>query len=531
LARGRYVCVTPARAASPLLVTYRNLYIYLSASYLAQNAPCFITSCYTFFLVIMKYSLAASLILQGTVVLGNLIPLHFKAPTAGHFAEIVRNDTFDFGCRPIAQPTNDGHFTLHALLTEDQIAHVQHEYQNSPEITIHRQDLSKRAATAPIGTGDRFKSGTVSPVGLGTQAAGTTISSIMNVAEINSAAAALVRNFGVGSVTLPYKTFNGASQNAYFVGAGTDKSAYRLYLSAGIHARERGGPDNLLYWISDLVTANKAGTGLKYGSKTYTNAQVKSVLAAGIVFFPAVNPDGIAYDQSSGSLWRKNRNTRSGTSGSSIGVDLNRNFDFLWNFKKYFAPGEAPASTSPSSETFYGTAPASESETKNHVSVYDTFPKIRWFMDIHSAVGDILYSWGDDENQSTSSTMNFQNAAYDGKRGPVGDTAYKEYAPAADVTAIKSVAAKTVAAMKAVGGRSYKAQQAVGLYATSGATDDYAYSRQWAKSGANKVFGFTMEFGYSTNFYPTTSEFNQNILDTGAGFMDWAIGAIGVGLG
>ncbi|KAF2831772.1 Zn-dependent exopeptidase [Ophiobolus disseminans] len=479
----------------------------------------------------MKYSLVAALLFQSTVVLGDLFPIHFRAPTAAHFLDIVRNDTFDFGCRPIAHPTDDGHFTLHALLTEEQIAHVQHEYQYASEISIHREvDKRQERATAPIGTGDRFKAGTVSPVGLGTQATGATIASIMNVAEINSATTALVNNFGVGSVTLPYKTFNGATQKAFFVGAGTDKSAYRLYLSAGVHARERGGPDNLIYWISDLVAANKANTGLKYGSKSYTAAQVKSVLAAGIVFFPLVNPDGVTYDQSSGSLWRKNRNTKSGTSGSSIGVDINRNFDFLWNFKKFFAPGEAPASTSPSSEVFAGTAAASESETKNHVSVYDSFPKLRWFMDIHSAAGDILYSWGDDENQSTSTTMNFQNSAYDGKRGPVGDTAYKEYAPAADVTAIKGVAAKTVAAMSAVGGRRYQAMQAVGLYATSGATDDYAYSRQWAKAGANKVYGFTMEFGYSTNFYPTASEFNQNILDTNAGFMDWALAAIGVGL-
>jgi hypothetical protein len=323
----------------------------------------------------MKYALGAALVLQSSLALGELLPVHFKAPTTAHFRDIVRNDTYDFGCRPVAHPTEDGQFTLHALLTEDQIAHLTKEYESVDEITIHRQ-MVKRAATAPIGSGDRFSSGTVSPVGLGTQASGTTISSIMSVKEINSAFNALVKNYGVGSVTLPYKTFNGATSYAGFVGAGTDKSAYRLYLSAAMHARERGGPDNLLYWISDLLAANKAGTGLTYGKKTYTNAQVKSVLAAGIVFFPLVNPDGVAYDQSSGSLWRKNRNTKSGSSGSSIGVDLNRNFDFLWNFRKYFDSGEAPASTSPSSETFYGTAAASEPETKNHVSIYDSFPKV-----------------------------------------------------------------------------------------------------------------------------------------------------------
>lgn len=299
----------------------------------------------------------------------------------------------------------------------------------------------------------------------------------MNVKELSSALQGLVNAYGIGTVTLPYKTFNGATQVAGFVGAGTNKSAYRLYLSAGIHARERGGPDQLLYWIADLLAANKAGTGLTYGKKVYTYAQVKQVLTAGIVFFPLVNPDGVTYDQSTASLWRKNRNTKSGTSGSAIGVDLNRNFDFLWNFKKYFDPSQAPASTSPSSETFAGTAAFSESETKNVASIYDSFPKIRWFMDIHSAVGDILYSWGDDDNQGTATAMNFQNAAYDGKRGIVGDAIYKEYIPSTDATAIKNVAPKTAAGMSAAGGRSYSIQQAVGLYPTSGASDDYSFSR------------------------------------------------------
>ncbi|KAK0615243.1 hypothetical protein B0T17DRAFT_498499 [Bombardia bombarda] len=488
----------------------------------------------------MKHSVLATLGLQLTAVVAhgaghvghNLVPVEIRAPTVEHFRDIVGNDTYDFGCRPIARPTDDGQFQLHALLTREQIAHINHEYRSTNELSIRESPLAKRAAAAnaPIGSGDRFKAGTVTPVGLGTQASGTTIASIMNVAEISSAVNALVANAGVTSFTLPYKTFNGATQFAAYVGAGADTSKYHLYLSAGVHARERGGPDNLIYWVADLLAANKSGSGLTYGKKTYTNAQVKTVLAAGLVFFPLVNPDGVTYDQSSSSLWRKNRNTASGKSGSSIGVDINRNFDFLWNFKKYFSSSESPASTSPSSETFYGTAAASESETKNHVSIYDKFPKIRWFMDIHSAAGDILYSWGDDDNQSTNTAMNFLSATYDGKRGVTGDTAYKEYIPAADATAIKKVADATVAAMKGVGSRSYITQQAVGLYPTSGATDDYAFSRFWAKPGVNKVYGYTMEFGYSTNFYPTLAEFNTNILDTNAGFMDWALTAIGVGL-
>jgi hypothetical protein len=98
-----------------------------------------------------------------------------------------------------------------------------------------------------------------------------------------------------------------------------------------------------------------------------------------------------------------------------------------------------------------------------------------------------VYSWGDDDDQSSTTGMNFLNSAYDGKRGPVGDSAYKEYIPSADLTNVRKVASATIAAMKAVGGRSYVSMQAVGLYPTSGASDDYAFSRYWAKSGVNKV--------------------------------------------
>ncbi|KAK4186194.1 hypothetical protein QBC35DRAFT_281378 [Podospora australis] len=491
-----------------------------------------------------QITLAASLALQIVAALAHglgdhaahndalLLPVEIRAPTPKHFENIVSNDTFDLGCRPIAHPTDDGQYTLHALLSRDQIAYL--ESTESSEIVVRENThLSKRQSSgAPIGTGDRFSSGSSAPLGLGTKPSGSTIASILNYNEISTAVTGLVNAYpgAFFRYNLPYTTFQGATQFAAYTGAGSNVNNYRLYLSAGVHARERGGPDNLIYWVSDLLQANKTGSGLTYGKKTYTNAQVKSILSAGIVLFPLVNPDGVKYDQSSGSRWRKNRNTKSGSSGASIGVDINRNFDFLWNFKKYFSSSTSPASTSPSSEAFYGTAPASEPETKNHVSIYDKFPKIRWFLDIHSAAGTILYSWGDDVNQSTNPSMNFLNATYDGKRGVTSDTTYKEYIPAADLTAIKKVADATVASMKAVGGRSYVSQQAVGLYATSGATDDYAFSRYWAKPGANKVYGYTMEFGYSTNFYPTLTEFNQNILDTNAGFMDWALTAISVGL-
>ena len=477
----------------------------------------------------MKYSLVASLLVQSTAVLADshLLPVHFKAPSIAHFQDIIRNETFDFGCRPAALPTEDG-FKLHAFLTEEQIDHFIKEY-GSTELSLHRSVVKRQEDTAPIGAGDRFNNGTIAPLGLGTKEAGATISTLLTVGEISSAVKGLVNTYGISVFNLPHKTFEGATQFAGHVGGGSDKSKYHLYLTAGSHARERGGPDQLIYWISDLLAANKSGSGLRYGKKAYTNAQVKSILDAGIVFFPLVNPDGVAYDQKTGSLWRKNRNTKSGT-GSAAGVDINRNFDFLWDFQKYFDPSVNPASTSPSAQTFRGTAPVSEAEAKNLVSIYKKFPKIRWYIDIHSATGDILYPWGHDEGQSTDTNQNFLNPAFDRKRGVVGDSTYKEYIPSTDDSNLRNVAAKAVAAMSAVGGRSYSSGPGVGLYPTSGGVADYTFSRYWGVEGANKVYSFTLEFGYPTNFYPTLQEFNENILDTNAGFTDWALSAIEVGL-
>jgi hypothetical protein len=72
--------------------------------------------------------------------------------------------------------------------------------------------------------------------------------------------------------------------------------------------------------------------------------------------------------------------------------------------------------------------------------------------------------------------------------------------------------------------------QAVGLFPTSGASDDYAYSRYRANAKVNKVHGFTMEFAPSGNFYPTLPEYHNNLKDTGAGLMEFCLAAADAGL-
>lgn len=411
------------------------------------------------------------------------------------------------------------------------------ERENDGRRTIVRRQSS---SGTPIGTGDRFNAGATAPRGLGTQT--TSFSTLLNVKEVASGLQGLVKTYGITTFNTPYKTYQGATIVGAKVGGtgGTCNNAYRVFFNGNIHARERGSMDSVLYFISDLLYANKNNVGLTYGTKKYTNAQVKTALSAGIVFIPLSNPDGVAYDQSTNSCWRKNRNPNS---GSSVGVDLNRNFDFLWDFRNLFASSvqSSVGSTSPSSETYHGASIFSEPETKNIEWVFDTYSKVRWFVDLHSYAGDVLYSWGSDENQIEYPYMNFLNGTYSSVRGVLSDTpgsgkGYGEYTVEEEFDANLAAAKRMTSAMGAGGGRSYTAMQAAALYPTSGASDDYAYSRHFADPSKNLVHAYTVEFGFGNNaascpFYPTVAQYNSNLKATSAGFMELLLAAVELGLG
>jgi murein tripeptide amidase MpaA len=357
----------------------------------------------------------------------------------------------------------------------------------------------------------------------------------MNVDEIGSAIQGLVNEYGIPTFDVPNSTSEGSGGKGGTTGP-IKYDAYHVYFTAGVHARERGGPDNLIYFIADLLFAQKHSIGLTYGGKTYSNADVIKALKTGIVFFPLVNPDGVRYDQKTDSLWRKNRNPADATPGNdaTIGVDINRNYDFLWDFRRHFDPAVTSATTlasdKPVDETYHGPHAFSEAETRNVAWIFDQFSRVRWYMDVHSAVGDILFNWGDDNDQFNDPSEQFLNPAWDGKRGIVGDAAYREWIDEGDFGKVSNAANRVARVMQTVGGRSYRPLQSVGLFPTSGASDDYAYSRYRADAKRNKVYGFTMEFGYPTNFYPTLPEYHTNLKDTGAGLMEFCLAASDGGL-
>jgi hypothetical protein len=457
------------------------------------------------------------------------------APDLRSLREIVRTYPLDYGCRPHAIADAAGAYFTTALVSK-----AERDVLRGRGLDV--RDLfdqlgADRTAKATVGKGDRFKGGKVAPQGVGSRphASNGDLGPIMNPDEINSAIQGLANEYGIPTFDVPHATSEGSGGKGGMTGK-VDPSLYHVYFTAGVHARERGGPDNLVYFIADLLFAQKHSIGLAYGAKSYSKADVIKALNAGIVFFPLVNPDGVWYDQQTDSLWRKNRNPADATPGvdATIGVDINRNYDYLWDFRRHFHP-TATAATSlasdrPIDETYHGRFAFSEPETRNVEWVFDQFPRIRWYMDIHSAVGDILYNWGDDDNQLNDRAMQFLNAAWDGKRGIVGDSGYREWIEEADFGKISNVARRVAGAMQNVGGRGCQPLQAVGLYPTSGASDDYAYSRYRADAKVNKAYGFTMEFGYPTNFYPTLSEYHNNLKDTGAGLMEFCLAAADAGL-
>ncbi len=318
-------------------------------------------------------------------------------------------------------------------------------------------------------------------------------------------------------IELPYHTWEGRISRAIRLRAGAIQNRAGALFSGSLHAREWGGSDICVTFVVNLINAYRNNTSLSYGGKTFTASQVRTLLEnIDIFIFPDVNPDGKAYSQTQELWWRKNRNPNTAADPAHPGVDVNRNFDFLWN-------SAIGTSTTPSSETYRGSGPFSEPETRNIRYLLDTYHDIRYYVDIHSYSKLILYSWGDDNNQNIDPGQNFRNSAYDGKRGVPGDAVYREFISTLDQNTAINLATRMNRALEAVRGRHYIVQQAVGLYPTSATSDDYATCRFIVDRHKGQVYAFTIEFG--EEFVPPFSEMRNIINDVCSAMTElcWAV--------
>jgi len=312
---------------------------------------------------------------------------------------------------------------------------------------------------------------------------------------------------------LPEATSEGRAMSALRLTAprppGPGPARPGLLLVAGLHAREVVNPDLLVMLAVRLCSASAAGAGLSLGAKAYSAAQVKRILTGlELYILPCANPDGRAFVLSpdGDAWWRKNRRP---TVPPHVGVDLNRNFDFLW-------PSGIGTSADPADYQVYkGQAPFSEAETRNLRHLLESYP-IAAMVDVHSYSELVLWPWGDDEIQGIDPAMNFANPAFDGHRGVIGD-GYREFMPDLDRHWFERAGAAMRDAIAAVRGRSYSIQASSSLYPTSGCSNDWAYARHRVDGAARKVWAFAVETG--REFQPPYDEARQVMDEASAGLL------------
>lgn len=215
---------------------------------------------------------------------------------------------------------------------------------------------------------------------------------------------------------------------------------------AGQHAREIANPELMLRFVQQAVD----GFGKDPEMTALLNTREIDIV-------PIVNPDGHAiveqgYAKSnSGMLWhRKNATPPSG-------VDTNRNFDYKWG-------GNGGSSGNPSSETYRGKSPASESE----IQAIQDFAKANnpsVFIDWHSYSRLNLYPWG-----------------YTREKAP-------------DDAGLRALA------MKFSTMNHYTPEQGIDLYMTTGSSKDWGY-------GAAKAASFVIETG--DDFHQNDKQYEES---------------------
>jgi carboxypeptidase T len=391
----------------------------------------------------------------------------------------------------VARQETRNRFVVPGILTPDEVQ----EAKDAGYYVMVVSDLSQvvQARRAEVSRINRFTRG----LSVQEMAAATT-QGYMTVEEVEDA----LKNVSelhpelVSLIPLQKPSWEGLKSQAVCLSAGNRAVRVGVFFTGSIHAREWGGSDICVSFVNSMLSAYLNKGPLQFGGKVFTPLQVKTIMERlNIYVFPDVNPDGKSYSQrvdpgteDQNFWWRKNRNPNTDVDPNFPGVDLNRNFDFLWSS----GIGTSP---NPKSVFYKGSAPFSEPETQNVLSIFEAHEDIRYYVDIHSYGELIVYNWGDDDNQGTDPDQNFRNPAFNGKRGALGDDVYREFISPLDEIEAIGVATRMNDALVAVSGQCYQVKQSVGMYPTSGASDDYAFSRHQINGSKSKIRAFTIEFG------------------------------------
>ncbi|XP_006258108.1 carboxypeptidase B isoform X1 [Alligator mississippiensis] len=167
-------------------------------------------------------------------------------------------------------------------------------------------------------------------------------------------------------------TFEGRPMYLLKVGkSGHNKKA--IFIDCGFHAREWISPAFCQWFVKEAV-------------ETYGKDELMTRLLTNLDFFvlPVLNIDGYVYTWTTNRMWRKTRSRHAGS--SCVGTDPNRNFDAGWC--------TVGASKRPCDDTYCGSAPESEKETKALADfIRKHLSTIKAYLTIHSYSQMLLFPY------------------------------------------------------------------------------------------------------------------------------------------
>lgn len=164
------------------------------------------------------------------------------------------------------------------------------------------------------------------------------------------------------------RTHNGQGIHALKISdhVSADEDEPAILIAAQHHARELNAPVMVLQAMKRILEG--------YGKDPALTAVVD---AYELYLVPTVNPDGVDWVWTRDRWWRKNRR-------GGYGVDLNRNYPFLW--------GRCGSSTLRSSQVYRGPSAASEPETRTMMAFAQRYrPEI--YVDFHSYGQEVLFTY------------------------------------------------------------------------------------------------------------------------------------------
>ncbi|XP_058045119.1 mast cell carboxypeptidase A-like [Ahaetulla prasina] len=201
-----------------------------------------------------------------------------------------------------------------------------------------------------------------------------------------------------------------------------------IFMDCGVHAREWISPAFCQWFVKEAIS-------------TYGKDRDITYILDNMNFYivPIVNVDGYVWSWSQNRFWRKNRSNAS--QSNCIGVDINRNFDVAWSI--------ADSSRNPCEETYCGSAPESEPETKAVASfIRSHLSSIKGYFTMHSYSQMILFPFG----YTYEKTENYNE--------------------------LNELAKRAVKAIASLYGKVYKyGTSASTIYLSSGCSDDWVFNQ------------------------------------------------------